>query len=64
MENLYNQKRNEHIAELTKSIMKYDTYLYRSITGGEHRQLSSVFISDSPISHDIYKQNRREEKSE
>ena len=32
MENLCNKERNEHITELNKSIMKYDTYWYRSIT--------------------------------
>ena len=33
MENLCNKERNEHITELNKSIMKYDTYWYRRITG-------------------------------
>ena len=32
MENLCNKERDEHITELNKSIMKYDTYCYRSIT--------------------------------
>jgi len=32
MENLCNKERYEHITELIKSIMKYDTYWYRSIT--------------------------------
>lgn len=32
MENLCNKERNEHITELIKSIMKYDTYWYRIIT--------------------------------
>jgi hypothetical protein len=34
MENLCNKERYEHITELIKSIMKYDTYWYRSITFG------------------------------
>ena len=33
MENLCNKERDEHITELNKSIMKYDTYWYRSIIG-------------------------------
>jgi len=32
MENLCNKKRYENITDLIKSIMKYDTYWYRSIT--------------------------------